>query len=361
MHTKLGALLTCVALMIGFSACGSSSSSPTGTSGPSGGSTVNNAQGISLVGAGSTFDYPFFTKAFAVYGKSHSVSVNYQGVGSGAGIQQFTARTVEFGATDVPMSQVELKAAEKAGGPVIQIPIALGGVAIAYNLPGVSSGLRLTGPVIAQIYLGKITTWNDPAIVHLNPGMKLPSMKITPAHRSDASGTSYIFTDYLSQVSSTWKSTVGTGKAPNWPAGVGGKGNPGVAAVVQQTPGAIGYVELAYVIQAHMTDAKVQNAAGNFVTPTLTSVSDAAAHFSNVTPTHFSIVNAPGATSYPICGYSWVLLYRSHPSGANGRALRALMAWTATTGQRYAKGLDYAPLPNVEQQRATQLLSSIHS
>jgi phosphate transport system substrate-binding protein len=315
-------------------------------------------QTVSLLGAGSTFDYPFFSKAFTAYEKEHSVQITYQAIGSGAGIADFIAKTVDFGATDVPMSGSDLANAEK-NGPVEQIPITLGGVAIAYNLPGIKSGLHLSGSVLANIYLGKITTWNDKAIKKLNPKAKLPDLKIVVAHRSDSSGTSYIFTDYLSHVSKEWRTKVGTDKLPNWPVGAGGKGNPGVAAIVQQTPGAIGYVELAYVLQNHMTDARLQNRAHQFLYPSLKTVATAASHFPHISATHFSIVNAPGKGSYPICGYSWVLLYQHQTDTTKGKALVDLMKWMVTGGQKYAKSLDYVPLPKVVRQLALANLDQI--
>lgn len=315
---------------------------------------------VNLTGAGSTFDLPFFTKAFAVYQKNHSVSVNYQAIGSGAGIQLFTQKTVDFGASDVPMNPTtELQAAIKAGGAVEQVPIDLGGVSVSYNLPGVRSGLHLTGPVLAQIYLGTITRWNDKNIRKLNPKVRLPNLQIVVAHRADASGTSYIFTDYLSQVSDQWRGVVGTGKLPNWPVGVGGKGNPGVAAIVQGTPGAIGYVELAYVLQNHMKEALLQNRAHRWLFPTLKSVSAAAARFPHVSAQRYSIVNAKGTNSYPICGYSWVLVFRHQADASKGHALVNLLRWMVLTGQKYAKGLDYAPLPHNVQQIGLRDLSQI--
>lgn len=305
--------------------------------------------GVSLLGAGSTFDQPFFASAFDAYSRSHHISINYQGIGSGAGIQQFTAKTVDFGASDVPMDPTsELPAAIKAGGSVLQIPIALGGVAVSYNLPGVNSRqLRLTGKVLANIYLGLDRTWNAKDIKALNPRLKLPNMPIIVAHRSDASGTSFIFTDYLSKVSDEWRGRVGVGKLPNWPAGVGGKGNEGVAAVVQQQPGAIGYVELAYVLQNKMKVALVQNGQRKFfVAPTMATVAQSASRFPHVSAREFSIVNARCPACYPIVGYSWVLLYQHYSDKAKGRALQNLFKWMVTTAQtRYAKKLDYVPLP----------------
>lgn len=300
--------------------------------------------GITITGAGSTFDYPFFDKAFAVYKARRHVTINYQPVGSGAGIQLFTQKTVDFGASDVPMNPTtELQAAIKAGGTVFQIPIALGGVSIAYNLPGIKSGLHMTGPVLAQIYLGTISRWNNPQIRKLNPHAHLPNLAIVPVHRSDASGTSYIFTDYLSKVSDQWRGVVGTGKLPNWPAGIGGKGNPGVAQNVQATPGAIGYVELAYVLQNHMKEALLQNRKHQWLYPTQKTVAAAAAAFPHVSAQRYSIVNAHVKNAYPIAGYSWLLLFK-HPAH-NAAALKTLVRWMVLDGQRYAGKLDYVPLP----------------
>lgn len=253
-----------------------------------------------LTGAGSSFDYPFFSKAFYIYSeKNPNVTVNYQSIGSGGGIQQFTAKNVDFGATDVPMNAEELA---RAGQPVLQIPVALGGAAVAYNVPGVTATIKLSRQVIADIYLGKILKWNDPQIAKLNKGVNLPDMPIVVVHRSDGSGTSYIFTDFLSHVSPEWKSKVGTGKSVSWPApsSVGAKGNEGVAGQVRSTPGAIGYVELAYVIENHMPAATLQNRAGKWVACSEATVASAAATKPDVSPTNFSIVDSTGANSYPI-------------------------------------------------------------
>lgn len=356
MRLRATAALSAIVLL----AAGCGNTSTTGTSNTPTAKSASTGSST-LLGAGSTFDYPFFSKAFAAYSGSHKVTVNYQPIGSGAGIEQFTKQTVDFGASDVPMSSSELSAAQSAVGDVVQVPVALGGVAMAYTLPGIKSGLKLTGPVIAKIYLGQIKTWNDPAITALNPGMKLPSTTITPVHRSDSSGTSYIFSNYLSDVSPAWSSKVGTGKLPNWPVGIGGKGNPGVAQSVASTPGALGYVELAYVLQNHMTDAVVQNKAGHYVAPTQSSVAAAAAQFPNVSAQNFSIDNAPGTTSYPIAGYSWALLAKSPKSAAKGKELVQLFRWLDTTGQSYAGSLDYVPLPSGVRSTARHDLSSIHT
>jgi phosphate transport system substrate-binding protein len=313
---------------------------------------------VRLVGAGSTFVYPFFNLAFAVYAKSHPVSVNYQSIGSGGGIKQYSAGTVDFGATDVPMNADELAAAARTGSATVQIPVALGGEAIIYNLPEVGHKvLKLDGPTLAAIYEGKITRWNDSAIRKLNPSITMPSDNILPVHRSDGSGTTYIFTDYLSAINSSWASNVGKGKSVQWPSGLGGKGNPGVATGVQQHTGAIGYVELAYAIDNKIPYLQLKNRSGAYVFPTQATVRAAASQFPNVNYKNFSIVNAPGQPSYPIAGYVWVLL-RQHPS-AHARELVDLFRWTVTGGQSYAGQLKYVPLPNNVQKQALKALGSI--
>lgn len=298
-----------------------------------------------LTGAGSTFDYPFFSKAFYQYSQNNAdVTVNYQSIGSGGGIQQFIAKTVDFGASDVPMNAGEL---QRAGDPVLQIPVTLGGEAICYNLPGIDSGLKFTREVVADIYLGNLTKWNDPAIQKLNPHAKLPDMPIMVVHRSDGSGTTYIFTDFLSNVSSEWKQKAGTGKSVSWPApsSVGGKGNEGVAGQVRQSLGAIGYVELAYVLQNQMTYGQLQNKAGSWVSPSIATVAAAAASKPTVSPTDFSIVDAEGAESYPISGYSWAMVYQKPADPARGALVKKVLSWLVTDGQEVAKSVDYVPLP----------------
>ena len=357
-------MLLLLSTLLGLAACGGSAttgstlpgnqSAPVGPPGSSGGT-------VTLTGAGSTFINPFFSQAFAQYNKDHpNVRVNYQSIGSGGGIKQFTAKTVDFGASDVPMNQQELAAAQQANGSVIQIPVALGAVAIAYHLPGVPSGLKLTPEAIAGIFLGKITKWNDPAIAGKNPGVQLPAQDIAVVHRSDGSGTTYIFTDYLAHISSDWKQGRGTGKEISWPIGVGGKGNEGVAAQVQQAPGGIGYVELAYAKEAQMTYANVQNQDGQFVEPTLDATTAAASQVPMVSPTNFSIVNASGATSYPIVGYSWALLWQRYSDAQKAQALNALMDWIVTDAQsRFATQLNYAPLPDPVQTLAKDSMAKV--
>ena len=313
-----------------------------------------------LTGAGSTFVAPFFSKAFYEYSQAHSdVTINYQPIGSGGGIQQFTAKTIDFGASDVPMTKEELDRAKEA---VVQIPVALGGEAIAYNLPGiVKGGLKLTRENLADIYLGKLSKWNDPQIAKINEGNTLPDMPIVVVHRSDASGTTYIFTDFLSHVSPEWKTKVGTGKAVSWPAqsSIGGKGNEGVAGGVRQTPGSIGYIELAYVVENKMTSAQLQNAAGKFLFCTQGTVAAAAATKAAISATDFSIVDAKATGAYPIAGYVWAMFYENPADKSRGKLMKDIFEWTITTGQRIAGGLNYVPLPDNVQETAKRGLASI--
>src|SRR5579862_6341966 len=322
--------------------------------------TLPAAAATQLTGAGSSFDFPFFSKAFYIYNqKNPDVTVNYQSIGSGGGIQQFTAKNVDFGATDVPMNAEELARAKQT---VLQIPVTLGGAAVAYNVPGLSGQIKLTRQAVADIYLGKIVKWNDPHIASLNKGMKLPDMPIVVVHRSDGSGTSYIFTDFLSHVSPEWKSKVGVGKSVSWPApsAVGAKGNEGVAGQVRSTPGAIGYVELAYVIENKMTAAMIQNRAGKWVACSEGTVAAAAATKPEVSPTNFSIVDAPGANSWPISGYSWVVVYKDQPSKDRAKILYNVLAWlVGSQGQDNAKSVDYVPLPHNVQETASHTLNEM--
>jgi phosphate transport system substrate-binding protein len=312
-----------------------------------------------LTGAGSTFVNPFFSKAFYAYGQQHDVAVNYQPIGSGGGIQQFTQKTVDFGASDVPMNAQELK---RAGDPVVQIPVALGGEALVYNLPGIHKGVRFTRQLLADIFLGKVTNWNDAQIAKLNAGTHFPNMPIVVVHRSDGSGTTYIFTDFLSHVSGEWKDKVGTGKSVQWPASgsVGGKGNEGVAGLVRQTTGAIGYVELAYALENHMDSAAIQNASGKWVNCSQETVRAAAATKPHVSATDFSIVDRQGVRSYPIAGYSWVMVYRSMSDRDRARTLRDVLAYVVSNpAQRIAGTLGYVPLPENVQQTAQHALAEM--
>ena len=357
-------LILPVVCAIGLSACSSSPGSAPPTTAAQAKSTSSdpyaqadlNAPAGSLTGAGSTFDQPFFTKAFYIYNQqNHGVMVNYESIGSGGGIAQFQANTVNFGASDVPMSPLDI--AKATGGQVLQVPVDLGGEAISYHLPGVASGLKLTPKVLADIFLGTIKNWNDSAIESLNPGVKLPANPIQTVFRSDGSGTTYIFTNYLSTVSPAWSSGPGTGKSVSWPVGVGQKGNEGVAGFISTTPYTIGYVELAYAIQNKFTYAKIQNEAGDYVSPSMASVAAAAAQKPDITSVDFSIVNEPGATSYPISGYSWALIYQLQKNATTGKTLVDVLDWLTHAGQAQAASLDYVPLPaNIQQLARTTLL-----
>ena len=309
-----------------------------------------------LTGAGSSFDFPFFSKAFYIYNqKNPDTTINYQSIGSGGGIQQFTAKNVDFGATDVPMNPEELT---RAGQPVLQIPVTLGGAAMAYNVPGVTAQIKLTRQAIADIYLGKVLKWNDPEIAKLNKGVNLPDTSIVVVHRSDGSGTSYIFTDFLSHVSPAWKSKVGTGKSVSWPApsAVGAKGNEGVAGQVRSTPGAIGYVELAYVVENKMPAALIENRAGKWVGASEATIAAAATTKPEVSATNFSIVDAAGANSYPISGYSWIVVYKK-PDASRAKQLYSVLTWlVGPQGQSNAKSVDYVPLPENVQSSALATL-----
>ncbi len=312
----------------------------------------------SLTGAGSTLAYPLYSKWFAVYNQKYGVQVNYQAIGSGAGIQQLIQKTVDFGASDAPMTNEQLKSAP---GPILHIPTVLGAVAITYNVPGVSTGLKFTPDVIAGIFLGNITKWSDPKIAADNPGVKFPDTAIAVVHRSEGSGTTNIFTDYLSSVSPEWKSKVGASISVNWPVGIGAKGSEGVAGQVRQTTGSIGYVELAYAIQTKMPYGLVKNQAGQFVEPTLDSTVAAAAADASSMPADMrvSIVNAPGATSYPIAGYTYILVYKDQSDASKGKALVNLLWWGIHDGESYAKGLLYGPLPTDVVTRDEAAIKSI--
>jgi phosphate transport system substrate-binding protein len=339
------ALLATVAVVL-VAACGSTSA---------GGADIGSG---ALTGAGSSFDNPLFSKAFFDYTQQHpSVTVNYQPVGSGAGIQQFIKNTVDFGASDVPMGSSDIASAG-GDGALTQIPITLGVVAIAYNVKGVSS-LNLDADTLAGIYLGNIKTWNDPAIASLNAGVTLPSTKISVVHRTDSSGTTYIFTDYLSKVSADWKSKVGTSKSVSWPTGIGAAQTQGVAQAITSTDGAIGYVELAYAVQTHMNSASLKNANGKFVQPSVAGATAAAQQNNSVSATNFSIVNMPGDDTYPIAGFSWVILRTSYSDASKGKAVVFLFKWLVTDGQAEGATLQYAPLPSSVQQLALSNLKLV--
>jgi phosphate transport system substrate-binding protein len=347
----VGGLLTSTLLL---SACGGGPTPSPGASGPV-------PPPAALTGAGATFPAPFYSRAFFAYNKKFpQVTVNYGSLGSGTGIQQFTNKTVDFGASDVPLNDEEATA---LGGrdKVVQIPTTLGTVSLAYNLAGIPSGsVKLTPDLIAGIFLGTIKKWNDPALRAQNGSLTLPDLSIAVVRRSDGSGTTYIFTDYLSRVSPDWKAKVGVGKAVAWPTGQGAKGNEALATVIKQTPGAIGYVELAYVIQTGMSQAALRNAGGNFVVPSPDGATAAAKASPPVTPTAFSIVNAPGKDSAPISGFSWAMLYKEQSDKKKGTALVDLLYWLVSAeGQRYAADLYYAKLPDTVAQSDVEALKTV--
>jgi len=341
-----------------LSACSSEGSNATSDSANPSSSAGSNA---TLTGAGATFPYPIYSKWFSDYATETGVKINYQSIGSGGGIRQVQEQTVDFGATDAPMTNDEM--AKAKGGAVLHFPTVLGADVITYNLPGLTSRLRLTGPVLADIFLGRVTKWNAPAIAALNPGVNLPSTDILVVHRSDGSGTTYIFTSYLTAVSPAWRAGPGAGKEVAWPVGLGGKGNEGVAGQVKQTPGSIGYVELAYAKQNGLAYALMQNAAGQFVEPTLESITAAAGAIADTLTDNsdyrLSIINPNGATAYPISSMTWLLVYQNQTDAAKGRALVDFLRWAYEKGQPAASALDYAPLPDKMRAKLVTRLSSI--
>src|SRR6201984_3234016 len=320
------------------------------------GLSANASAQMMINGAGATFPYPVYSKWFDEYAKvDPSVRFNYQSIGSGGGQKQILAQTVDFGASDGPMTDDNLA---KAPGKILHIPTVAGAVVVSYNLPE-SPKLKLDGETIAGMYLGEIKKWNDPKLTALNPGVKLPDQDIVVVHRSDGSGTSYIFTDYLSKVSPEWKSKVGNNTSVNWPAGIGGKGNEGVSGQIKQTPGAIGYVELIYAIQNKMWYAELKNFAGEFVKPTSESVPAALGTAEVPDDFRFSMTNAPGNGAYPICGATWLLVYQQQKDPAKGKKLVEFLKWSMDKGEEMAKNLNYAPLPESVQQRVVKRIDEI--
>jgi phosphate transport system substrate-binding protein len=314
---------------------------------------------VSLQGAGATFPNPLYQKWLSEYSKLHSnVRIDYQSIGSGGGIKQLKEQTVDFGASDAPMKDEDLKSAP---GEVLHIPTVLGAVVITYNLQGVNQALRFSPEVLADIFLGKIKKWNDPKIVADNPGVTLPANDITVVHRSDGSGTSAVFTDYLSKVSAEWKEKVGSGTSPSWPIGMGGKGNEGVTGQVKSTPNTIGYIELAYAVQNKLPVAQIKNASGNFVTPSIDAVTAAASASAANTPEDLrvSITNAAGVQAYPISSYTYILVYKEQKDVGKGKALVDFLWWGIHDGEQFAKDLQYAPLPEDIVKRAEGKISSI--
>jgi phosphate transport system substrate-binding protein len=298
------------------------------------------ADSLLINGAGATFPAPLYTKWFAEYNrKNPELKFNYQSIGSGGGVKQITEKTVDFGASDAPMTDAELKNAPN----IVHIPTVLGAVSVVYN--GAPEGVKLTGEALAEIFRGKITKWNDPKLASANPGVKLPDAAISVVHRSDGSGTTAVFTDYLAKVSPDWKTQVGAAKSVKWPVGLGGKGNEGVTGLVKATPGAIGYVELAYAKQNKLAMASIKNADGHFILPSVESTSAAAAGVTMPDDFRVSITNAPGKDAYPIASFTYLLVYRDQPDARKGEALLRFLWWAVHDGQAMAAPLDYAPLP----------------
>jgi phosphate transport system substrate-binding protein len=350
------ALSLLLAILVISCSKNSSSGGAPETSGTNSAPAAQSSQML-ITGAGSTFDYPALTKWFEAYKQvDDDAKFNYQSIGSGAGQKQLINQTVDFGASDAPMSDESMS---NAPGKILHLPIVAGGVAIIYNLPG-NPQLKLDSDTLAGIYLGQITKWNDAKIAALNPGVSLPDLSIIPVHRSDGSGTTFIFTDYLTSVNNAWATSIKKGSAVQWPAGVGvgAKGSEGVAGQVRQLSGAIGYAELAYADQNKIPYANMKNAAGNFISPAPDSVSAALATAKIPDDFRFSIVNAPGDKAYPIAGPSWILIYQQQ-KGGEGKELIEFLKWAITKGQALSPALDYAPLPDEVQQRELKLLDTV--
>jgi phosphate transport system substrate-binding protein len=323
------------------------------------GGTGSGSGSVSLQGAGATFPNPLYQKWLSEYGKLHpNVRIDYQSIGSGGGIKQLREQTVDFGASDSPMSDQDLKSAP---GEVLHIPTVLGAVVITYNLEAVKQPLRFSPEVLTDIFLGKIKKWNDPKIAADNPGVTLPTGDITVVHRSDGSGTSAVFTDYLSKISAEWKDKVGAGIAPSWPTGIGGKGNEGVTGQIKNTPNTIGYVELAYALKNNLPVAHIKNASGNFIEPNIDAVTAAASGSAANTPDDLrvSITNAAGPQAYPISSYTYILVYKDQKDAGKGKALVDFLWWGIHDGEGFAKELQYAPLPADIVKRAETKINSV--
>jgi phosphate transport system substrate-binding protein len=354
------ALLSVLALGVG--ACGSSSDDNKGSSNSKGASS-SAPQGGSITGAGSTFAAPLYDQLGSEYKDQNGTTINYQSVGSGAGVAQFIAKTVDYGATDVALKDDELAQAKKASTP-LNVPIAFGAVTVAYNVPGIPKGLKLDGPTVADIYLGNIKKWNDPAIAKQNPGVKLPGTNITVVHRSDGSGTTGLFTQFLVDYSPQWKKDVGSDKTVKWPTGTGSKGNEGVAATVKQTPGAIGYVELAYALQNNFNTASVKNKAGTYITPTLDSTSAAGENLPNLpADLRFTAINSPNAKAYPIASATFYLVYedmcKAGKSKAEAQRTQGFLNYVLGQGQSSMREIQYASLPTPLLPKAQAQASSM--
>jgi len=312
-----------------------------------------------MIGAGATFPQPLYSKLFDVYNQQTKIKINYQGIGSGGGINQLTRKTVDFGATDAFMTEKEL---QDAGAPVLHIPTCLGAVVVTYNLPG-SPKLNLTPDVVAGIFIGNIKKWNDQKIASINPGVKLPDLSISVVNRADGSGTNYIFTEYLTKVSKEWKEKIGVGKTVNWPQGsIGQKGNPGVAGFVTQTPGAVGYVELIYALQNKMPFANIKNKAGNFIEPSTKSASNAA-KVKMPDDTNVSLPDTEAKDGYPICSFTWLIFYKEQNYGGRSKekaeTLSKLLMWVVTDGQRYVEPLQYSALSKEAVDKSLKIIKSM--
>lgn len=344
--------------LVAFVACQKSEAPSSSTSATAGGTQANSAP-VRLQGAGSTFDTPLFSQVFDAYEKVGGAQVNYQSIGSGGGVQQLTKGVVDFGASDFPLNDEQTAAAATAGGPVVHVPVTMGAVSVGYNLP--VEGLKLDGDTLSAIYLGTIKSWDDPKIAALNPGIKLPATAIAVVHRAEGSGTTFIFTSYLAAVSPEWKSKVGAAGSVKWPTGVGAKGSEGVSGQVMNTPGGIGYFEMAYAKQNNIKSALMKNAAGKFVEPSVKGAADAGAGAASNMPADLKaiFVNAPGETSYPISGFSWIVVFKDQKDATKGQAIVGLLKYLVTDGQKFAESLDYAPLPKAVQDLDLKAISSI--
>ena len=347
--------------LISTAACTGGDADTRGDTGGAAAPAAASRGGVDLTGAGATFPYPIYNKWFSDYAAKTGIKINYQSIGSGGGIRQIQEGTVDFGASDAPMTDDEMSKAK--GGPILHFPTVVGADVITYNVPEITQPLQLTGEVIADVFLGKITKWNDARIAGLNPTAKLPASDIIVVHRSDGSGTTYVFTDYLTTVSPAWAAGPGRGKDVKWPVGLGGKGNEGVAGQVKQTPGTIAYVELAYAKQNNLPAASVKNAAGTFVAPTIESLTAAAngsiAKFPPNTDYRVSIVNSPDPSAYPIASFTWLLIYERQPDATKGKKLVDFMRWALTEGESSAAALDYAAIPPALVSRLLERLSTI--
>ena len=360
--TRTTLLTLAAAGVVSAAACAGGGDSKGAKDSPAASATpTTSSGGIDLTGAGATFPYPIYAKWISDYLAKTGVKINYQQIGSGGGIRQLQEGTVDFGGTDAPMTDEEMSKAK--GGAILHFPSVLGAVVITYNVPDVTQPLNLTGDVIADIFLGKITKWNDSRVAALNPGVKLPARDMLVVHRSEGSGTTYIFSDYLTTVSPAWASGPGKGKELKWPVGLGGRGNDGVSGQVKQTPGTIGYVELAYANQNRLPVAKIKNATGQFVAPTTESITAAAAGAIEKLPPNtdyrVSIVNAPGGAAYPISSFTWLILYQKQADATKGKKLVDFMKWALGEGQTSAGALDYAPLPASLGTQLMERLSTI--